>query len=864
MPSITKFSDLNSAKRRAFGVAALVLWSMGLRAAPALPGVSAPTRPAEPVQWGVHNVRFPPVVWWETERDRRFLMASLLYWDWADKTSSQKLLLPLFYYGREDNTRFFVSLPLVMAYSRPGESWWVAGNVFRSKDARMARTAFFPLYWQQSRIGGGRVTSLLPVLFYDYRSADRSRVDQVWLGGYRRVRGADSRGVVLNTAWARSPDTGFFTFFPLYWHTRTPDGGMDVAGTFYRKWETAPEGRRRWAGLFPLAGWGGSDGTARVRSHYLFPVYFYSREFERTTWLTLLASRDRRGDRARGHLGLYFYDKDPDQRTDGVFPLWSRAASRDGFFHRTQVLNFVNQREGDQRFQTLFPLYGYWRTPEGSRFLSWGVWRCRTDLWTADGTLQKSDVTGWAFLYHWKDDSEGRRSRVLFPVVWRYNRPPDWKMDLVFPFYFHYRDGPLSLTATPFFIHSRRESQEAWSWLFFYWKNEVGAKKAHLLFPFYYREVGPQRRVWATPVYWSRRSATSREGAFPLGYWYHSAEKDRTFVLPFFGRSRVMDRSWWVAGPVYRVESPGRDSHGVFPLWGRFSSPDDSGSYFLPFYWASGNGRGDRRLVLPLFLTYVEQSKMGTPERERRVNYLLLGSVVQKGSDLSHGFFPLYQYVREKDFENFWAPRILPLVAWERRPAVRQGYVFPFWWRRSPEYDGSVFFPLWYSHRRYAVDGGTATVRGAPQGTFRVLFPLYWHGRSETRTATFVPPLYAQVTEGRRRWRVVTPLGWSVDAQSGGKFRLFFPVYWRVVTAPKPENPAKDISVVGPWYRVRSTTEGIPTRTVGLAPFFSSTAQANGDRSFDVLGGLVGRDRRGENIRYRFLYFLSWIKNNAQ
>jgi hypothetical protein len=47
------------------------------------------------------------------------------------------------------------------------------------------------------------------------------------------------------------------------------------------------------------------------------------------------------------------------------------------------------------------------------------------------------------------------------------------------------------------------------------------------------------------------------------------------------------------------------------------------------------------------------------------------------------------------------------------------------------------------------------------------------------------------------------------------------------------------------------------SRTIGLAPFFSATRTTEGDRYFDVLGGLYARDARGGRVRHRFLYFFS-------
>ncbi|MBL0350147.1 MAG: hypothetical protein IPP68_07220 [Elusimicrobia bacterium] len=830
---------------------------------PSVPAVDSTT--ADATLWEKRPIRFPPLFWWEREGDRRFLMASLIYWDWKDTDASQKLLFPLFYSGRETDRSLLVSLPFVAAYRRGAERWLAAGPWYRSRGAVFARTALFPVYWQQTRLGGGRATTFLPFLFYDYRNADRSKIDQVWPVGFRRVRGTETRGWILNYVWARAPDEGFRTLFPLYWHTHSPERRTDVAGPFYRRWESRPDGDRRYAGLFPLAGAGGTLASTAVSSHYLFPVYFYDREPNHSLWLTILASREKIADRRRGHLLLYYYDRDPDQSGAGVFPVFYHGTSADGFSRATQVLNFYDRREGDDRFQTVFPLYGRWRNSGGSRFLSWGIWRRRTELLTAEGISRGTSTSGWAFLYHWKNDSLGNETRVLFPLYWHYKRPPDWGMDLAFPLYFHYRDGPLSLTASPFFVHARREGKESWSWLFLYWRNDFGPRKADLLFPFYYRERGPRRWTVVTPVFWSRRSASSREGALPLAYWYASREKARTFVVPFYGHARTPESRWTVVGLGYHHQNAEGRTYGLFPIWGRFFSEKSSGSYLLPFYWSSGDGKGNGSLVLPLLLTSVAQSKTGTPDRERHVNYLILGSVHHKGPDLSHGFFPLYQFTREGGFRNFWAPRILPLIAWERRGESRLGYLFPYGWRRTAALDWDFVFPLWYRSAHYAVEEGTVPRRGALTERSSAFFPVYWSGANATRSYAFVPPIYGRFDETvstgtadrHRRFRVVTPLGWSADTAAGGKFRLFFPFYWRVVTAPRADQSTKDVAVYGPWFRVKTAGAAGGSRTVGLAPLFSATRTTDGDRYFDVLGGLYARDARGGRVRHRFLYIFS-------
>ena len=105
------------------------------------------------------------------------------------------------------------------------------------------------------------------------------------------------------------------------------------------------------------------------------------------------------------------------------------------------------------------------------------------------------------------------------------------------------------------------------------------------------------------------------------------------------------------------------------------------------------------------------------------------------------------------------------------------------------------------------------------------------------------------------------PVWASYDAESGRRFRVLFPLYWRAVSLPAQAEDAapgaadkRDIAVWGPVYRVDSWRDGRRTRTVGLAPLFSRTFTSEDDRYWEVLGGLFGRDVQGGKKRLRLLW----------
>jgi len=837
---------------RTFLIAAVVSSAVlsGLRAEET--GVSGSTgaSPAS-ASWKKRPVRLPPLFWYEAdpEEERRLLMLSMLYWNVQDRSSSYKLMLPVFYRWRESDRSLLVSLPLVFSYRRPTEKWMVAGLFFRHSDPRVTHTALFPFYWQKIRAEGGRVTTLPPFLFYDYRSGDRQKVDQVSLWGWSRRRGDRRLGFLLNYAWFDDPGVRTRVFFPAYWRFRNPGGKLDVLAPFYWKRSAPTAPPQTDMGLFPLAG----AGWGARRSHYLLPVYLYSRGEKSRSFLTLPFSSFVNDDQRAGHLGLYFYSRDPDLRLSGVFPLWYLRRSADGFEEKTQILNFYQRRENEDYFQTLFPLYGYWSDPDGAHLVSWlALWR-----------RKEGSSSGWSYLYHWRNADNGDRTRVFFPLYWHFRRPPDWGVDVLFPFYARTRDGDSTLTAVPPFLWKKTRDRRTWSLLFLYWRDHQADRGSTTLFPLFHYNYNARRRLFFSPLAWTRRSALSREGIVLPAYWYRSAESKRFIFFPVYWGSATPSKSLTIVPPYYRWRREERRAYGLFPLWGRDFSPEERGGYLFPFYWYSADKKGDGLWIVPPLLVYLSRGGTGTDRPRSHLQYLLLGGVAREGENLEHEFFPLYKYIRRADFRNFWAPRGIALAAWERQGPRRKGFVFPYAWRRSPERDWDLFVPLWYRSREFETTGSTASVaRGAGRGGASVFFPLYWAGRNPERDYRCVLPLYFHYGEPGRRLNVLAPLWMTYDSPAGKKFRMFFPLYWRFLRKGEEKSSTndvrsvdRDIVVLGPWYRVTVTRPGGRSRTVGLAPVFSSTVSGPNDRYFEILGGLFGRDIQSGLRRYRIFYF---------
>ena len=79
----------------------------------AVAGISAvrPVKSAEP-----RSVRVPPFVWYESDEERRFLMALLLYWSGKEKSGEFDLLAPIYYHTKSGGEEVRVMLPFHYRY----------------------------------------------------------------------------------------------------------------------------------------------------------------------------------------------------------------------------------------------------------------------------------------------------------------------------------------------------------------------------------------------------------------------------------------------------------------------------------------------------------------------------------------------------------------------------------------------------------------------------------------------------------------------------------------------------------------------------------------------------------------------------
>ena len=65
--------------------------------------------------------------------------------------------------------------------------------------------------------------------------------------------------------------------------------------------------------------------------------------------------------------------------------------------------------------------------------------------------------------------------------------------------------------------------------------------------------------------------------------------------------------------------------------------------------------------------------------------------------------------------------------------------------------------------------------------------------------------------------------------------------------------PDKDVVVVAPWYRVKRA-DG--SKVVGVAPVWVATSKP-GEKSWSILGDLIGYQRQGDYSRINYLWVFS-------
>jgi hypothetical protein len=550
--------------------------------------------------------------------------------------------------------------------------------------------------------------------------------------------------------WGNPGGEDYRVVFPLYWHFDDPYFGAGGTDALFPLWiyDRGGEALNAWL-MWPLLHWKQAGPAGGWRLWPLVGNYWGEERSYRYALWPLAHQWSRENGRTRGETVIPLFYR---ERTGngGLFLSvpWSSGTYGNGDFWRLAPPLFYASREGARRtvltplwwggwsdddrssWHVTLPMYYYGSAGETRTFatLLGGFTAAPAETsWVAvpvlgAGSFGAGHAEAWVLgpLAHWASRGEATQHHVLpfylyerRPKQWRFlsvpwscgGGPGDRSWQLVPPLVYHARTERGEHVVTPVWSQGRNADGSAW------WQ---------CLVPLYFRRSTPEERLFATLA----------------GGWHTDAGGQRWLIYPLLSGGRWGEGagSFWAPAPLIHAEWwPGGSSHHVLPfyLWdGRartFLSP-------LMAQWRGADG-GRTTLVPPL------------------LSWLIAG---ERQSDL-------------------WLLGPMAHAAWG--DGVSQQHVFPLFWR-----DGAAgqFFSLPWAQWRNAAGGTTYAVPpalsrlstgpdrsdlwllgplvhgswGKKAGPHHVL-PLYYRN---TRTGTFVSPLFATWRSGARRHHFVPPL----------------------------------------------------------------------------------------------------------
>jgi hypothetical protein len=737
----------------------------------------------------------------------------LAWWRSYKPTGWSAGLFPLLYAGNNAGSRHAVVAPLF---------WHFA-------DAKSATTALVPaFYWRRHEHGWdfGSLPLLFmgrdrdetyavqfPLFFHfaNSRTGDSTTVTPV--GYYHRDKDgwSGAAGPLIPLVFARSGKTrSHFALLPLIWHfaDRSADKTTTVVFPYWhRRW-----GNETTDALFPLLHYrrgarpGGSDET----SFTLFPLVHYRRDAAARLWVTPLAASARGPNRSGGFVGPYIWYDDRELSLRFI-PVLHADITRHATGERTRQFGPWFQIDGpDRATRVLFPLFGRHRDQR------------ETDTWVFPSYFRMRRTNGDAvdalLPLYWRSSFGGKTTTV---VTLFYNRTApgvhNWGLA---PLIFRARNQERSITVIPPLLTYRRseadgERVQQWSALYFHKHDKNNSTT--VVFPLYYAWKRQQREVAI---------------GFPL-YWHVANAKE--------------NRSWTLAGPLFSWSSGTFRTRGLLPLawYSRDSASGYASNALMPlFYQASGPDHS-------AFYTLLGGYRRSGPSRLWYATPLLWSSDTINSNFKT--LVPLYFRHHNKGTEM--TTTVVPPLLYVSRSHPESSLTTAlalFWHHHDIASSTTLALPLFYDIHEFHLSRTT------------VLFPLFvrYYRHADQTTYTLAPLFYRRSTPTDTTM-VGFPLLW--DFKRGlNRTTLVLPVYahW--------QRPGYRSTLVIPSYyhqeglRDDGTPDGTYRRFVGVVvPFYDSAVKRPGDFAWNILGGLVGRERIGSHRYLRLLWFLNFETGSA-
>ena len=863
---------------------------------------------------------FPFFFWQKDAKARTSTLVTLPYSFSRDRTAGtfSGFILPLLtYWHREPQSEFNFVTPLYVShYSKTNHSMTrVIGLIgYRREDPEGTTTALFPLFWRfRDAATGASATLLVPI--GGYRSGPRDETLVIGPFYWRTYKPEGwNAGLFPLAMFGSNKGTRHAIVFPLFWHFagqqssttalvplfywhRDPDGyalgtplyfagndrGERYKVLFPLLWHFASERRGTSTTVTPLGyihtdpdGWSLGAGpivpllfarSGKQRSHFaLFPLFWHF--------------SDRAADKQTTVAALYWHRRWGGETTDALFPLFHyRRGARPGGSDETSftLLPLVHYRRDANSKVLVTPLYASARGPERSAgFAGPYIWYDDKELSLRFVPFLHTDVTNHEthertrqFGPWFTMDAPGRRARVLFPLFGTYTDERETDTWVV-PTYFRMR---------------RNNGDRVDALLPFYWKSTLGDRTTTVIGPFYHRAAPGVENFGVVPLFFYARNPERSLTVIPPLLSYrrneHDGEKVRQLTLLYFHK-HDKETSLTTLFPLFWSYKRGAKETAVgFPLYWHVADAKAARSWsaFLPLAFWSRSGTWRTRGILSAWYT-----------RDAASGYA------------ANAFLPLFYQASGPD--HF---ALLTLAGGYRRSGPSQTwYATPLIWSHdSVQTRFSMAFPLWFRRTDKARERTTTVIppllygsRTSPAESFTTALALFWRFRDIASATTVVLPLFYDVhdyqlsrttalfpffvrhhREADQTTYWVSPFFYS-HKEPGyettfGAPAVFLPLYWKIqrgeskTTVVLPiyahwQRPGYRSTLVVPSYYYQEglhengAPDGTYRRFVGLVlPFYDSGVKRPGDFMWNLLGGLVGRERIGHHRYLRLFWFIN-------
>lgn len=736
-----------------------------------------------------------------------FRMVLPFYYSFWHPQHSKKALIPLFVEKRdhEEKTRDLWVFPTIQYHRGPDEKTFrVWPFFFYGNYGNKGRSlGLLPFFYSQHR--DGVATEVIPPLLFVERRDEKERErDTLFLPAllYVRQRQDDTLALFLGLGYyRRSAEKVSGGYFPLVFYSANQnehktavlplffEGGNHQTGSRYATlfplflyYKNASKDRL-W--LTPLGGFFHDEAAGEDTLGLLVPPLL-RRETPayRLSVLLPLAAwwHNKQSGHRFGFAGPFFYSRDDEGGSDGLFPLFLRFESyaRRASTAIVPPLLAAWHRSPELRMGFLGPLYGWSRTRDhayGGGLLPL--------LSFASGPRAHLAILPPLFVYS-ADRPAGRYHLSIGPFFYRHTtQGPDAGYDTgLFPLLFVSHHGARRTEALlPLFYHQKQPYQE---------RLIVG--------PFYYDR--------ACPRFVGDTRAAVRGGFAPFLFFKRSAEHSYTVVLPLFFEARTRTASTLVAGPFFynRKKLPGAEgeqqSFGILPLFYARRSPAESlvlaplvgyhrtterrtlliGPYVENVSAPGRPEQGVTRLLFPLYFFHC------SPGRRATVLFPLFMQVREEQTTFRSALF-LYYGVETKGNQgeaSLRAHAFLPLLFFSLRAPGRSTTVLgPFFHHRNDK-DGELSFGLLplFGYRRNLEQTMLATPIGFYQRDHikersRSAFLLFYGDFQRNRADFGVFPLFFATRRDTARAVFVSPFFYhSRDPNEGRAFTLLGPLFF--------------------------------------------------------------------------------------